>query len=196
MQYGVRLRTAVVFGLAALFLIAGIIWAVGNSPRLSSFIAGDKPMDKEEKGEEKYEALLEQELFWNDRVTYPTGRFDPEWLRRAVEQDSHIERGVPAGQQLPQDALQRSPLALDPNSFTAARPKAIANDRLRKLLRLRPHAGTRQRYRHRSDNHHSGIDRGVHRLEWRRRLENDQLLHRFDDVDSDDRPPVGFDDER
>src|SRR6188768_1631013 len=29
--------------------------------------------------------LLDQESFWLNRLTYPTGRFDPVWLRRAAE---------------------------------------------------------------------------------------------------------------
>src|SRR5690242_12751771 len=29
----------------------------------------------------RYEALLEQEAYWAARVTYPTGNFDPAWVR-------------------------------------------------------------------------------------------------------------------
>ncbi|MFN0278238.1 MAG: cohesin domain-containing protein [Pyrinomonadaceae bacterium] len=120
-----KLRKAVVFGFGVAALIVGIMFAVGVSPRLSSFVDGDKRIDKGGKGEEKYEALLEQEVFWNDRLTFPTGVFDPAWLRQAVEQDARIPRGVPAGTQLSQEARQNSPLALDPNSFTALGPKPL-----------------------------------------------------------------------
>ena len=37
------------------------------------------------------------EQFWNDRLTYPTGRFDPKWLRAAAAQHARLPIGVPAG---------------------------------------------------------------------------------------------------
>ncbi|HEX4485101.1 MAG TPA: hypothetical protein VH088_02475, partial [Terriglobales bacterium] len=43
------------------------------------------------------EKLIDEETFWNHRLTYPTGKFNPEWLRRAARQDALIKRGVPAG---------------------------------------------------------------------------------------------------
>ena len=33
--------------------------------------------------------LLEHEGYWATRQTYPTGRFDPEWVRQASAQDRH-----------------------------------------------------------------------------------------------------------
>ena len=84
----------------------------------------DEPKNEREKeSEEEYEMLLEQESFWHNRLTYPTGRFDPSWVRQAAAQDSQIERGIPTGRQTATDRLQTSPLALDPNSFTALGPK-------------------------------------------------------------------------
>jgi uncharacterized repeat protein (TIGR01451 family) len=70
----------------------------------------------------KYEQLLEQETYWADRLTYPTGRFDPEWVRDALKEDAAIERGVPTGRV--NSALLKSPnpLAMNPNSFTALGP--------------------------------------------------------------------------
>lgn len=137
MQYRVRLRSAVFFGFAAFVLIAGIIMAVAHSPRLSRLIASasdealeeifgkdpTKAESKEEEGREEYEMLLEQEAFWHHRLTYPTGRFDPEWLREAVRHDAQMERGVPAGRQIDARSRVNSPLSLDPNSFTALGPK-------------------------------------------------------------------------
>ena len=138
MHYKFGLRSAVVFGFAALVLVAGLILAVTDSSRFS-FIASvsesayesvfEKDANyvesKKEEGREEYEMSLAMEGFWTDRLTYPTGRFDPAWLRRAVEQDAGIERGVPAGRHLSQDVLQTSPLTLDPNSFTALGPKPL-----------------------------------------------------------------------
>ena len=133
MHYKVRLRSAVVFASAALVLVLGIFMAVANSPRLSSFVAsvtegtfdkdGAEPAGKGEEGQEKYETLLKMESFWNDRLTYPTGRFDQAWVRQAVDQDARVGRGVPGGRQLTADALSNSVFTLDPNSFTALGPK-------------------------------------------------------------------------
>ncbi|MFL6569752.1 MAG: dockerin type I domain-containing protein [Chthoniobacterales bacterium] len=48
-------------------------------------------------GEDEATGLERMELYWADRVTYPTGKFNPEWLREAARQDQAIESGVPAG---------------------------------------------------------------------------------------------------
>ncbi len=65
------------------------------------------------------------ELEMNNRLTYPTGKFDPAWLRRAAEQDSRIARGIPFGAQKNKLKVKgkSSPLALDPNNFTALGPQ-------------------------------------------------------------------------
>ena len=60
------------------------------------------------------------ELQWNNRLTYPTGLFDPAWVRRAVAQDEQISRNVPGGIQ--RGLLTNSPLALNPNAFTPLGP--------------------------------------------------------------------------
>src|SRR3982750_2550453 len=41
--------------------------------------------------------LAELEQYWHDRLTFPTGRFDPAWLRAAAAQHAGIASGVPAG---------------------------------------------------------------------------------------------------
>src|SRR5204862_8117610 len=61
------------------------------------------------------------EQFWNDRLTSPTGRFDPAWLRAAAAQHSRMSRGIPAG--IPTLLNRLSPLALSPSSFTALGPQ-------------------------------------------------------------------------
>jgi hypothetical protein len=40
-------------------------------------------------------SLLEQ--YWSDRVTYPTGNFDPAWMRQAANQDALVLRGSQSG---------------------------------------------------------------------------------------------------
>src|SRR5690242_17085150 len=46
------------------------------------------------------EGLNQMDGYWNDRVTYPTGNFNPAWLRHAAEQADSIPSGIPAGRQL------------------------------------------------------------------------------------------------
>ena len=41
--------------------------------------------------------MLTQELYWVDRLTYPTRRFRPEWVRGAAAQDRRMARGIPRG---------------------------------------------------------------------------------------------------
>jgi hypothetical protein len=64
---------------------------------------------------------MEQE--WNNRLTYPTGLFNPEWLRLAALQDSLIARAVPLGLQPDRSTQANSPLALSSTSFTALGPQ-------------------------------------------------------------------------
>ena len=63
------------------------------------------------------------EMSWHDRVTYPTGRFDPAWVRRAAEQDALIARELPLGIRV--DNLldeKEGSSGLNPNAFTALGP--------------------------------------------------------------------------
>jgi len=41
--------------------------------------------------------LTELEQYWQDRLTYPTGRFDPAWVRAAAAQHARMASGIPAG---------------------------------------------------------------------------------------------------
>src|SRR3954471_23995376 len=50
-----------------------------------------------EPGGDENENLGRLEQFWNDRLTYPTGRFNPAWLRDAVAQHDKMESRIPAG---------------------------------------------------------------------------------------------------
>jgi hypothetical protein len=61
------------------------------------------------------------ERFWNDRLTYPTGRFDPRWLRAAAAQHARLPIGVPAG--VPAVLNPLSPLALSTSNFIALGPQ-------------------------------------------------------------------------
>src|SRR4029077_21221291 len=67
---------------------------------------------------------------WNNRITYPTGVFDPAWIRQAVAQDSLIQRAIPGGVPFknPVDINgieSVSPLALTSSGFTALGPAPL-----------------------------------------------------------------------
>ena len=57
------------------------------------------------------------EQFWSDRVTYPTGNFDPAWVRQAADQDALVSRSVPAGL-----FPKTEGMVADTTSFTALGP--------------------------------------------------------------------------
>src|SRR6266446_244637 len=65
--------------------------------------------------------LAELEQYWQDRLTYPTGRFDPAWLRAAAAQHARMTSGVPAGQHLKLNLA--NPNALSTTNFTALGPQ-------------------------------------------------------------------------
>ena len=61
--------------------------------------------------------------YWHHRLTYPTGRFDPAWVRAAAVQHAQMSTGVPAG--VPATLNPQSPLALTTTSFTALGPQPL-----------------------------------------------------------------------
>ena len=69
--------------------------------------------------------LLEQEGYWMHRLSYPTGQFNPAWVRQAAEHDARIARRVPAGRKMDLKSLAVNPLALSPTSFTALGPRPL-----------------------------------------------------------------------
>jgi hypothetical protein len=62
---------------------------------------------------------------WADRYTYPTGQYDPAWVRAAAAQDRRIARAVPAGQVIYSREQSASPLALDPQRFLSLGPQPL-----------------------------------------------------------------------
>jgi hypothetical protein len=75
------------------------------------------------KGQSEAAALQQLEQYWHDRLTYPTGRFDPAWVRAAVAQHEAMATGVPAGQHLKLDLS--NPNALSTTNFTALGPQPL-----------------------------------------------------------------------
>ncbi len=62
------------------------------------------------------------EQYWSDRLTYPTGNFDPAWVRQAAAQHALLPQGVPSGLFPETKGNQQGP-ALNTASFTALGPK-------------------------------------------------------------------------
>src|SRR5437764_6574857 len=76
---------------------------------------------------ERGEELNRLEEEWNNRVTYPTGNFDPAWLQASAVQDSLVQRAIPTGIPFETSAAAggarlMSPLALSSSGFTALGP--------------------------------------------------------------------------
>src|SRR6266446_5404813 len=65
--------------------------------------------------------LAQLEQYWHDRLTYPTGRFDPAWVRAASAQHARMQSGVPAGLHLKLNPA--GPVPLIPTAFTALGPQ-------------------------------------------------------------------------
>src|SRR4029453_2736040 len=65
--------------------------------------------------------LGQLEQYWRDRLTFPTGRFDPAWLRAAAAQHARMTTGVPTGKHL--KLKLANPNALSTTNFTALGPQ-------------------------------------------------------------------------
>jgi hypothetical protein len=104
------------FSGALLALFASGVFSTKNAERPARYmpVPGARP-------EAEAADLGRLELFWNDRLTYPTGRFDPAWLRAAAAQHARLSTGVPAG--APVLFNPRSPLAFSTTSFIALGPQ-------------------------------------------------------------------------
>jgi hypothetical protein len=103
--------------LLAIFGFAGTPWhAAGyrdQSPRYMPVPGGG------------VDELDRMEVEWNNRLTYPTGRFNPAWVRAAAARDALIPRGVPSGLRGRDFKGGHMPLALDPSRFTALGPQPL-----------------------------------------------------------------------
>ena len=75
------------------------------------------------KSENEAEGLAQLEQYWHDRLTFPTGRFDPAWVRAAADQHAQMTIGVPAGQHLKLNLA--NPNALSTTNFTALGPQPL-----------------------------------------------------------------------
>jgi hypothetical protein len=69
--------------------------------------------------------LDRMEIDWHNRLTCPTGRFDPAWVRQAAAQDVRIARSIPLGLQANSLNQSNAALTLDPNGFTSLGPRPL-----------------------------------------------------------------------
>src|SRR4029077_10844008 len=70
---------------------------------------------------EEAAGLAQLEQYWFDRLTFPTGRFNPAWVRAAARQHARMPSGVSFGRQLKLNLA--NPNALSTTSFTALGPQ-------------------------------------------------------------------------
>ncbi|MEY2538531.1 MAG: hypothetical protein QOG67_2271 [Verrucomicrobiota bacterium] len=116
----------------AMFSFAGMPWHSAGSQGGQGLAARPRYMPvRGEKGEE----LDRMESEWNNRLTYPTGRFNPAWLRQAAAQDAQISRRLPLGVSLTSFkpggkgatpfGTTATTTALDPTRFTALGPSPL-----------------------------------------------------------------------
>src|SRR5215467_13794206 len=65
--------------------------------------------------------LSQMEQYWHDRVTFPTGRFNPAWVRAAAAQHASMPAGIPFGRHVKLNMGNAN--ALSTTSFTALGPQ-------------------------------------------------------------------------
>ena len=70
---------------------------------------------------EEAAGLAQLEQFWFDRLTFPTGRFNPAWVRAAAREHARMPKGMPFGNHMRLNLA--SPNALSTTSFTALGPQ-------------------------------------------------------------------------
>ena len=174
-----RILSMIVVGVVAItaLVVGGWNWKSDTSRSPERYLAVPAP--------EKAEWLEASTAYWHDRVTYPTGAFDPAWVRSAARQDARMASRVPAGSDGPHG-----------DDLDLSRPEAGADDGLQRLLRLRLHRGPHQRDRGRPDDDHERLDRRLCRLDRRRRLEDDELLQHHHVLGRHDRRPADLHDRR
>ncbi len=66
--------------------------------------------------------------FWAVRAAYPTGRFEPTWLRDAAVADRDIRRGIPAGRVPKRSVDAQRAINLPDDQFTALGPQPLQTD--------------------------------------------------------------------
>ena len=147
------------FNLRSLFAftlcLSGVTLAI-LAPHLSKPIASSSPTEERmrdmpvpgEPIQDERLSLEQAEQFWSDRLTYPTGKFDPAWVRAAAAQHAKMTKALPRGSfarlqnpapiKVPtllsgakgstktvQNVVAPVPLALSTSGFTALGPSPL-----------------------------------------------------------------------
>ena len=76
---------------------------------------------------QKEDDLLKMAEYWQQRVTYPTGNYDPAWLLKAAAQDKLISSQVPGGR-ITYQPNKASPNGLSPTAWTSLGPQPLQSD--------------------------------------------------------------------
>ncbi|MDQ3930881.1 MAG: hypothetical protein M3328_17260, partial [Chloroflexota bacterium] len=129
---GSKSRIRLVVLAALLLLISGTTLAIkwqssaGTSPdqSTSGLAQGGERLTIEmgDTGDES-EDLQSLQDYWLTRVTYPTGKFQTQWLVDAAKQDANIKESVPQGKVTYSRRASTSPLVLNTNGWTALGPQ-------------------------------------------------------------------------
>jgi hypothetical protein len=100
-----------------------------NFAQIADSIEGHSGAEAAQSGQAPREEDLSQRAdYWTQRVTYPTGQYDPAWLLQAAVQDKQIESRVPAGQTTYQQERANGSLALNPSSWVPLGPAPAQSD--------------------------------------------------------------------
>ncbi|MDQ6656425.1 MAG: hypothetical protein M3Y80_11500, partial [Verrucomicrobiota bacterium] len=114
-------RVIAALALTSLALLFAIFAVAGTPFARLRQTAAEPPRDMPIPGE-KEDDLNRMELEWHNRLSYPTGVFDPAWVRKAVSEDALIARSIPAGRRMDLLDASTAPLALNVNAFTPLGP--------------------------------------------------------------------------
>src|SRR5574338_219804 len=105
--FNFRVLLGVTFGFlgVALAIFAGkdVILHVPKAPADTDVAASQPPRYLPVPGTNKREeaaGLAQLEQYWFDRLTFPTGRFNPAWVRAAAREHRRMPKGMPFGQQM------------------------------------------------------------------------------------------------
>src|SRR6188508_2541512 len=90
-----RIVSTIVVGVLALSALVFGGWQAGAHSHVAPSAAPHYLPPSGEVG--KGEQFAAMDTYWNDRLTYPTGHFNPAWLRAAKRQDARIATKRPAG---------------------------------------------------------------------------------------------------
>jgi hypothetical protein len=121
-RFNPRLALSFVLGLAGVFLAMASMAPPSQSPAVKVASSAPRPQHYMPVPGGEADDLDRMEQEWNIRLTYPTGIFNPQWLRLAAAADALITRAIPAGIPFSQAAMAASPLALTTTGFTALGP--------------------------------------------------------------------------